>query len=426
MQSQLYPPSTWPEIYVTVESRQDSYEMARYFENWPGTTATSMSRLLNLGLITVPVPPIIEFAQWIAIQPNVGYVCSTESPVKLADPEPQPARPSSQVRRMTRTRREFKINPSYVPSIAILDTGIDNTHPDFPVIGSDNLLNFTDSETILDLVGHGSHVAGIAVGNGEASSQRIIGQAPGAELFIAKVLDDEGAGTVESVLSGIAWAYEMGVDIINLSLGSPLESPVLDALAMACKSVSESGILVCAAAGNEGDYPGPIDNYTRTVASPAIAPGVIAVGAVDNKGDLVDFSSRGDPEHSFYKGKPDCVAPGTGIIAAKSTFSESDYGISKPSNFYVGLDGTSMASPNVAGALAILTSLLVEKGLQVKDARRMAKDALITTSTPVKIGEPLSGEKHNDRNRRPGRECRPHEAGSGLINVSQAIKHLRL
>ena len=124
--------------------------------------------------------------------------------------------------------------------------------------------------------------------------------------------------------------------------------------------------------------------------------------------------------------KPDCVAPGTGITAVKSTFIEGDFGISKPNDFYVGLDGTSMASPNVAGALAILTSLLVDKGLQIRDARRMAKDALITTSTPVKIGEPHSGKKHDDKNRHPGRRCQSHEAGSGLINVSKAIQHLRI
>ncbi|OLF06561.1 hypothetical protein BLA60_31870 [Actinophytocola xinjiangensis] len=224
-------------------------------------------------------------------------------------------------------------------TVAVLDTGIDVTHPDLAdaVTGA---RDFTGSQTGTDdHLGHGTHVASIVTGAG----QRHRGVAPDAALLNGKVLDDTGEGLESWVIAGIEWAAGSGADVINLSLGSgPTDGT--DPMSAAVDRISaETGTLVVAAAGNDG--PG-----AETVSSPGTAGAALTVGAVDRDDQLAGFSSRG-PRPRDGAVKPEITAPGVGIVAARAANGM----IGDPvEDGYVALDGTSMAAPHVAGAAAIL------------------------------------------------------------------------
>ncbi|MBB4980612.1 S8 family peptidase [Streptomyces nymphaeiformis] len=232
--------------------------------------------------------------------------------------------------------------------IAVLDTGVDRTHADLKtrVVAEKN---FSASADAVDRVGHGTHVASIAAGTGAASGGRFKGVAPGAEVISGKVLDDEGYGDDSAVIAGMEWAAAEGADVVNLSLGGP-DSPGTDPLEATVDRLSaEKGILFAIAAGNEGES-GP-----SSVGSPGTADAALTVGAVDKDDRLAPFSSTG-PRAGDGAVKPDLTAPGVGITAAAAAGSIIDTrpGTPHPAPGYLQIDGTSMATPHVAGAAAIL------------------------------------------------------------------------
>ncbi|MFE5793136.1 S8 family serine peptidase [Streptomyces sp. NPDC056503] len=232
--------------------------------------------------------------------------------------------------------------------IAVLDTGVDRTHEDLRtrVVAE---RNFSSSPDAVDRVGHGTHVASIAAGTGAASGGRYKGVAPGAEVISGKVLDDEGYGDDSAVLAGMEWAAAEGADIVNLSLGGP-DSPGVDPLEAAVDRLSaEKGILFAVAAGNDGEA------GASTVGSPGSADAALTVGAVDHEDRLAPFSGTG-PRLGDGAVKPDVTAPGVAVTAAAAPGSVLDTrpGTPHPAPGYLQLDGTSMATPHVAGAAAIL------------------------------------------------------------------------
>lgn len=232
--------------------------------------------------------------------------------------------------------------------IAVLDTGVDRTHED---LASQVVLekNFSASPDAVDRVGHGTHVASIAVGSGAKSGGRYKGVAPGAEVISGKVLDDEGYGDDSAVIAGMEWAAAEGADVVNLSLGGP-DSPGVDPLEATVDRLSaEKGILFAVAAGNEGEA------GESTVGSPGSADAALTVGAVDRNDRLAPFSSTG-PRVGDGAVKPDVTAPGVAVTAAAAPGSALDTrpGTPHPAPGYLQLDGTSMATPHVAGAAAIL------------------------------------------------------------------------
>ncbi|MER5554645.1 S8 family serine peptidase [Streptomyces sp. NPDC002793] len=223
--------------------------------------------------------------------------------------------------------------------IAVVDTGIDSTHPDLTgrVVAEKN---FSGSPDARDRVGHGTHVASIAAGSG-AKDTRFRGVAPGAQLINAKVLDDGGSGDDSGVLAGVDWAVSQGADIINMSLGGP-DTVGIDPLEAQVDTVSaEKGVLFAVAAGNSGPERG-------TVGSPGSADAALTVGAVDDDDLIAGFSGVG-PRIGDGAVKPDITAPGVAITAAAAAGVQGQ----NPAG-YVTQDGTSMATPHVAGAAAIL------------------------------------------------------------------------
>ncbi|WP_413752878.1 S8 family peptidase [Streptomyces sp. R-74717] len=270
--------------------------------------------------------------------------------------------------------------------IAVLDTGVDTTHPDLQGQILDTK-NFTSSPDTKDRVGHGTHVSSIAAGTGAKSGGKFKGVAPDAKLLEGKVLDDDGFGDDSGILAGMEWAVAQGADVINLSLGGG-DTPEIDPLEAAVNKLSaDKGVLFAIAAGNEGDGAG-------TVGSPGSADAALTVGAVDDNDKLADFSSRG-PRVGDGAIKPDVTAPGVDITAAAAPGSAIDQEVGQNPPGYLTISGTSMATPHVAGAAALLKQQHPEwKYAELKGA--------LTAST------------------KPGAYT-PFEQGSGRIAVDKAI-----
>ncbi|WP_370461921.1 S8 family serine peptidase [Micromonospora sp. ALFpr18c] len=226
-------------------------------------------------------------------------------------------------------------------SVAVLDTGVDATHPDLAGKVAE-ARNFTEVPDARDTVGHGTHVASTIAGTGAASGGKYRGVAPDATLLDGKVC--EGTGCTDSaILAGMQWAaVEKKAAVVNMSL-SGWDTPEVDPLEEAVQTLTaQTGTLFVLAAGNDGS--------DGSVGSPATADAALAVGAVDRDDELADFSSRG-PRVGDEALKPDITAPGVDIVAARSANGV----IGDPvGDRYVTLSGTSMATPHVAGSAALL------------------------------------------------------------------------
>ncbi|MGW1057073.1 S8 family serine peptidase [Micromonospora rubida] len=227
--------------------------------------------------------------------------------------------------------------------VAVLDTGIDPNHPDFAGKIVDSR-SFIPNEEVKDGHGHGTHVASTIAGSGSASGGKNKGVAPGAQLLIGKVLSNGGYGADSGIIAGMEWAARSGAKVVSMSLGGP-GTDGTDPMALAVNQLTaETGALFTIAAGNEGE------GGASTLGSPGTADAALTVGAVDDADDLAYFSSRG-PRIGDGAIKPEITAPGVAIVAARAAGTS----LGKPVDpQYTSASGTSMATPHVAGAAAIL------------------------------------------------------------------------
>lgn len=201
-------------------------------------------------------------------------------------------------------------------TIGIVDSGIDAKHEDFlDAEGRSRVKAYMDftGEGEADTIGHGTHVAGIAAGNGRASGGELKGMAPQANLVIAKVFGSKGEASEKEIVAAMEWARRQGIDLLNLSLGGP-GAPNKDPIsAMANQMMVKDNVLVVAAAGNEGPFPG-------SVGSPGNSRYALTVGGVDKDGEPVFFSSRGpvrDENGNLLYAKPDLLAVAGGVDFSK-------------------------------------------------------------------------------------------------------------
>jgi subtilisin family serine protease len=233
--------------------------------------------------------------------------------------------------------------------VAVVDTGVDYNHEDLrnniwmnakEIAGNgidddgngyidDNYgWNFNDkNNNTLDNNGHGTHVSGTIAG--ENNNYGVTGIAYDAKIMPVKVLNDSGSGSYSSISKGIRYAVDNGANVINLSLGGASSNSSLES---AIDYASSKGVIVVMAAGNDGesspDYP----------ARYAYKSG-IAVGAVDKNNNMPDFSNRSGTDEIAY-----VTAPGVKVYS------------SVPNNQYATYNGTSMATPHVAGVVALMLS----------------------------------------------------------------------
>jgi serine protease AprX len=257
--------------------------------------------------------------------------------------------------------------------IAVIDTGIDDTHPDFAgrVVATKSFVG----DGARDDNGHGSHVAGIIAGSGAKSGGKYVGVAPEASLYVAKVLRANGSGSMSGVMAGIEWAVlEQKVQVINLSLGGGPSCDGTDALSTMCdEAVQQAGVVICAAAGNEGPE-------GKTIGSPGCARRVITVGATNDNDQVARFSSRGPTADGRIK--PDICFPGVGVIAPQAAGTRLGTVIE---DGYVAADGTSMATPHAAGVAALM--LQANPNLNAEQVKTLMLEAAINIGAlPVEQG----------------------------------------
>lgn len=254
--------------------------------------------------------------------------------------------------------------------VAVLDTGYDAQHPDLAkqVIGSQS---FIPEQEVQDGHGHGTHTASTVAGLGTASDGKRKGVAPGAQLLIGKVLDNSGSGLDSEAIAGMEWAVQQGAKVVSMSLGG-MPSDGTDPMSEAVDRLSAtSDALFVIATGNSG--------AEETVGTPGAAAAALTVGAVDRDDNLASFSSRG-PRLGDGAMKPEVTGPGVEIVAARAAGTEQGHELGE---YYTAMSGTSMATPHVAGAAAILAQRHPEwTGEQLKAA-------LATTAVPSKGATPV-------------------------------------
>lgn len=271
-------------------------------------------------------------------------------------------------------------SPAYVPCrrgegvcLAVIDTGV---APHYDLIRPFNrILHFEDfvngQKQPYDDDGHGTHVAGIAVGNGYSSGGKYCGTAPGAALVSLKALDGEGNGNASDILAAMQWIYEnhrrYHIRVVNLSLGvASSERAQIDPLVIGANALVCAGLCVVAAAGNSGPE-------RKSITSPGTSPLVLTVGSCDQKGSIPTFSSRGPAPAGQVK--PDVVAPGVDILSLAAQNPKS----------YIAQTGTSMSSPYVAGlALDYCARCPGAHPLEIKSAL-------------MSLAQPLQGIGENDQ-----------------------------
>lgn len=257
--------------------------------------------------------------------------------------------------------------------VAVLDTGIDVNHPDFAGL-IDGTASFVPGESVTDVNGHGTHVSGTIVGSGAASKGDNKGVAPGADLFVGKVLGGtEGYGQDSWVMAGMQWAAESGADVVNMSLGDSYPTDGSDPMSQTVDALSaQYGTLFVIAAGNAGP---------ESISAPGAASSALTVAATDKEDRLASFSSTGPLAWSGGM-KPDIAAPGVDITAARSQ-EMTDGG----EGLYRTISGTSMATPHVAGAAAILAQQHPDwTGAQLKEHLTSTAKGLDGGYSPYEVG----------------------------------------
>jgi predicted RNA-binding protein with PUA-like domain len=263
--------------------------------------------------------------------------------------------------------------------VAVLDTGIDPTHPDLADQVAASASFVPTEDYVEDYIGHGTHVASTIAGTGAASDGLERGVAPDARLHVGKVLDSNGQGLESWIIAGMEWAArDQDARVVSMSLGGEpagADDPMAQALD---ELTAETGALFVTAAGNGGP---------RTISTPALADSALTVGAVDATDTLAEFSSTGPALDGGIK--PEVTAPGVDVLAARSQ-------LVRGSGMYTTMSGTSMATPHVAGTAALVAAAHPDWTAQ------QIKEAIVSTAaaTPAYTA---------------------FEAGSGRVDADAAV-----
>lgn len=227
--------------------------------------------------------------------------------------------------------------------VAVLDTGFDAAHPDFSSRGV-IAESFVPNEGPQDAHGHGTHCLGTACGPWQSDYGPGYGVAPESEMYVAKVLGDDGTGSDSSILAGIDWALQNECHIISMSLGADVRD-VHPPYVAAGRRALEQGSLIIAAAGNNAQRNGGNPGF---VGAPANSPHILAVAAVGQDLRTADFSARSS---SHDGGEVNVTAPGVDVHSAWPGEER-----------YRSISGTSMAAPHVSGIAALISGVTGSRG----------------------------------------------------------------
>ncbi|MEO1203903.1 MAG: S8 family serine peptidase [Pseudomonadota bacterium] len=374
------------ELVISYEDHPELFDAERVEEL--GGEVLRAYNVLDVQTIRLPAEALDE----LAIEPNVDRLSLDEQISSTKIKANDKRNKSKGSRKTAGLPASDSPNAAFSGSgigVAVLDTGVSD-HGDLdgsvmqysflngaypvPVVVDGQIVNYNDGVRE-DLFGHGTHVAGIIAGSGSASNQNFRGAATSVSILSLQVLDSHGNGSMSDVMAGLDWLLQYGplfnVRIANLSLGKGIsESNTTDPLVLAVEALWDQGIVVVAAAGNLGA------GGALTIKSPGNSRKIITVGSLTDNGteDVSDdyvssFSSRGPTIGDFIV-KPDLVAPGNRIAATipqqaqlrtemQDRLIDDACLIVDPTKItcidaYLELSGTSMATPMVAGAVALM------------------------------------------------------------------------
>jgi subtilisin family serine protease len=256
--------------------------------------------------------------------------------------------------------------------VAVLDTGFDLQHPDF-VGRSVTGRSFVQGQEVQDGHGHGTHCVGTSCGPKTPGTGPRYGVAHGADIFVGKVLGDEGSGSDSGIIAGINWAVENECHIISMSLGADV-AQVHPPYTVVGKRALDAGSLIIAAAGNNADR--RVGNF-GFVGAPANSPFIMAVGALDQKLDMAFFSARTLPD--ARGGQVDIAGPGFQVYSSWPM----------PTRYRT-ISGTSMATPHVAGIAALWAELTEYRGRDLWATLAQDSQRLLQPSVDVGGGLALA------------------------------------
>jgi hypothetical protein len=245
--------------------------------------------------------------------------------------------------------------------VAVLDTGFDFNHPDFegrPVTSNSFVSGFSNAQ---DGHGHGTHCTGTACGPRDAAGSIRYGIAYEADIFIGKVLGDDGSGLDGDILHGINWAVKQGCRVISISIqGRPEHGPEWVAYEKAAKAALKTTAIIAAAGNHSNRQSGII----RPVSTPANCPSILAVAAVSAQLKMADFSDAGSVDGGG--GAIGVAGPGVDVYSSWPLPQK-----------YARLQGTSQATPHVAGIAALIAQARPNfSGADILNALlKMAEDA---------------------------------------------------
>ncbi len=359
-------------VTVIVQHRQ--MPSSAHLKGMQGRGATIRSKFHTIRAVTMRVP--ISMLAELANDPNVAYVTPDRTQKMTADPVTEEFATAVEA---DIAASQYAFDGSGI-GIALIDSGI-AVHPDLNNASGVSRVVYSQSfvagdSTTSDAYGHGTHVAGLIGGTGASSgtangySATYAGMAPNVNFINLRVLDQNGSGTDSQVIAAIEQAIALqstyNIRVINMSLGRPVfESYTLDPVDQAVEAAWKAGIVVVAAAGNSGRS-GAANGFA-TIGVPANDPAVITVGAtmtemtptrVDDQ--IASYSSKG-PTVLDHIVKPDLVAPGNRQVSLRvagstldTTYPQYEVAPTSGTAMYYELSGTSMATPVVTGAVALM------------------------------------------------------------------------
>jgi serine protease AprX len=359
-------------VTVIVQYRQGPNESV--LTNMKGRGASIRTRLQSIRAVTLHVP--VSMLTELSNDPNVLYVSPDRSLKMTSNPQVEQYVTAVEA---DVAAAQYGLDGTGV-GVAIIDSGV-AAHADLNDASGNSRVVYSQSfvagdTTTSDKYGHGTHVAGLVGGTGVSSgaangySGTFAGIAPNVNIINLRVLDQNGVGTDSQVIAAIQQAIALkntyNIRVINMSLGRPVfETYTLDPVDQAVEAAWKAGIVVVAAAGNDGRY-GPTNGF-GTIGVPANDPAVITVGATRTamtatRADdtIASYSSKG-PTAIDHIVKPDLVAPGNQLPSLRvagstldTTYPQYELTSSNGTSKYFVLSGTSMSTPLVAGSAALM------------------------------------------------------------------------
>jgi serine protease AprX len=359
-------------VTVIVQHRQ--MPSVAHLKSMQGRGAAIKSQFHSIRAVTMRVPA--SMLAELAADPNVTYITPDRTQKMAANPVTEEYATAVEA---DVAASQYGFDGTGV-GVAVIDSGV-AAHPDLNNANGVSRVVYSQSfvagdSTTSDEFGHGTHVSGLIGGNGSSSgtakgyAATYAGMAPNVNIVNLRVLDQNGSGTDSGVIAAIEEAITLqstyNIRVINMSLGRPVfESYTLDPVDQAVEAAWKAGIVVVAAAGNNGRYL-PTDGF-GTIVVPGNDPSVITVGAdmteltlTRTDDQIASYSSKG-PTTLDHICKPDLTAPGNRQVSLRVAGSTLDtaypqYEIAPTSGtaMYYELSGTSMATPLVSGAVALI------------------------------------------------------------------------